>query len=261
MSHKQSTLLHTDFAEVRLHEADATGLQWTDAFRVESPRIAIGLSGLIAVRQGKRQLLGQPIQALVIDDSSPYIMRRYGAASISSWVLIPHQTGLHTASKPLHLTDWLALRDCIALATQQSEGLALEEYCAALFSACDAAQHVHSPRAIRLEHLAANVREYLALHLHERLPLMQIAQAVNVSVFHLTRLFKQATGMTIHSALLALRITQAVQRLELGQKDLSQLALDIGFNSHAHFSWAFRKAVGCTPSDWRSRQGAHRAIF
>jgi len=33
--------------------------------------------------------------------------------------------------------------------------------------------------------------------------------------------------------------------------DLTMLALDTGFSSHSHFTAAFRRAFGCTPSQFR----------
>ncbi len=37
---------------------------------------------------------------------------------------------------------------------------------------------------------------------------------------------------------------------------ITDIALDRGFTSLAHFSRVFRAATGCTPSDYRRRAGA-----
>jgi len=44
--------------------------------------------------------------------------------------------------------------------------------------------------------------------------------------------------------------------------DLTSLALDLGFSSHSHFTLAFRRAFGCTPSQFRSttRHGRTRTV-
>jgi AraC-like DNA-binding protein len=40
--------------------------------------------------------------------------------------------------------------------------------------------------------------------------------------------------------------------------DLTALAFDLGFSSHSHFSAAFRRAFGCTPSAFRESMRVHR---
>jgi AraC-like DNA-binding protein len=38
-------------------------------------------------------------------------------------------------------------------------------------------------------------------------------------------------------------------------EDLTALALDLGFSSHAHFTSAFRQTYGRTPSEFRRSTG------
>jgi AraC-like DNA-binding protein len=47
-----------------------------------------------------------------------------------------------------------------------------------------------------------------------------------------------------------LRLARALVELPHAD-DLSTLALEVGFSSHSHFSAAFRRAFGCTPSQFR----------
>ena len=233
-----------------MHELASSGGAWSHEHRVESPRMVIAQTGALALRQGKQKLLGQAIQKLTIDDSAPYTMRSHGAGSTRSWVLIPLQNSLRTHCQLLPLQQWLSLARSSRLAAH-GECLALEECCVALLADSQTDLSMAALKSQKHKHIVASVREYLSLHVQERLPLAQIAQAVNVSAFHLIRLFKQGAGITIHQAQMHLRIVHAVYRLEQGQVDLTQLALDIGFSSHSHFSAVFRQLVGCTPSDWR----------
>jgi AraC family transcriptional regulator len=78
-----------------------------------------------------------------------------------------------------------------------------------------------------------------------------LAQCLNVSPFHLCRVFRNQTGMTLHRYRLDLRIRLALERLEDGRSDLSRLAFELGFSSHSHFTAAFRTSVGRRPSDLR----------
>jgi AraC-like DNA-binding protein len=42
-----------------------------------------------------------------------------------------------------------------------------------------------------------------------------------------------------------------VERLLGGDADLAQIGVDLGFSSHSHFTWAFRRVLGLTPSELR----------
>jgi AraC family transcriptional regulator len=99
--------------------------------------------------------------------------------------------------------------------------------------------------------LVHDVCELLGRHFAEPLTLAEIARAVGASVFHLCRTFRRATGTTIHAYRTQLRLRSALDRLENADCDLSQLALDLGFSSHSHFTASFRTAFGVPPSTAR----------
>ena len=58
----------------------------------------------------------------------------------------------------------------------------------------------------------------------------------------------QAVGAPVHQYLLRLRLAVALDRLDGGERNLSALALDLGFSSHSHFTTAFRRHYGLVPS-------------
>jgi AraC family transcriptional regulator len=66
----------------------------------------------------------------------------------------------------------------------------------------------------------------------------------------LTDAFRRVEGTPLHRYLTRLRLARALDELPHAE-DLTQLALDIGFSSHSHFTAAFRRAFGCTPSEFR----------
>jgi len=95
----------------------------------------------------------------------------------------------------------------------------------------------------------AHARQILSLHpggascsLHD------LARRVGVSVFHLCRVFRRHTGMTLHAYRTELRLRHALERLLERRAHITQIALDLGFSSHSHFTAAFRRAFGLTPS-------------
>jgi AraC-like DNA-binding protein len=98
-------------------------------------------------------------------------------------------------------------------------------------------------------------KTYLASRLGERLTLEEVARAVHASPFHLARIFQQQTGVPIHRYLTQLRLRASLERLADGAEDLTALALELGFSSHSHFTDAFRREFGRTPSEARRDAG------
>lgn len=80
--------------------------------------------------------------------------------------------------------------------------------------------------------------------------LADIGAELKVSPVYLTQVFRRVEGLPLHQYLLRLRLARALDRLETVE-DLSQLALDLGFSSHSHFTAAFRQVFGRSPADFQ----------
>jgi len=78
--------------------------------------------------------------------------------------------------------------------------------------------------------------------------LTELAAALDCSPFHLSRIFRAATGLGLRHYLRRLRCRLAADRLRRGADDLTDLALDLGFCDHSHFTNAFRREWGVPPS-------------
>lgn len=100
--------------------------------------------------------------------------------------------------------------------------------------------------------LVFDARNFLHRHAYTAFTLGDAAGAVHCSTFHLARLFRRHTGLSIHRYVLRLRLRESLQRLADGAEDLTALALQLGFASHAHFTDAFRREFGSPPSQLRS---------
>jgi AraC family transcriptional regulator len=59
-------------------------------------------------------------------------------------------------------------------------------------------------------------------------------------------------GVSLRRYVNQLRLARALIELR-SVDDLTRLALELGFSSHSHFTLAFRRAFGCTPSQFRGR--------
>lgn len=95
------------------------------------------------------------------------------------------------------------------------------------------------------------VKLLLAERPEANLSLSEIARAIHCSPFHLARLFRASVGSTIHQYKLRLRLALALERLSDHPASLTDLALDLGFSSHSHFTAAFQQFFGTSPSKFR----------
>jgi len=98
--------------------------------------------------------------------------------------------------------------------------------------------------------IAEDARAQLNLTFVESRTLDDLAQAVGTSVFHLCRIFRQHTGTTIHQYRAGLRLRRAIELLHDGG-DILAVAMALGYSGHSHFTRAFHRAFGITPSRLR----------
>lgn len=104
--------------------------------------------------------------------------------------------------------------------------------------------------------LARGVKTILATRYCESLTLAEIARELYTSPYHLCRVFGEQAGQTIHRYRNQLRLRVGLTRILEGEDDLANLALALGYNSHSHFTRAFRKLFQATPSTLRSVRAA-----
>ena len=95
-------------------------------------------------------------------------------------------------------------------------------------------------------------RDLIARRFTANMSLGDIARDVESSVFHLARVFKARTGFSLHAYRNQLRLRAALEKLAEPGIDLIDIALDLGFSSHSHFTEIFRRNFGKTPSAVRS---------
>ena len=118
-------------------------------------------------------------------------------------------------------------------------------------------------RATRQAHrdLVDAARVVLAQKFRDKLSLGDIARAVFSSPFHLARIFRRETGVSLHQQQNRLRLRHALEHVADGKPDITVLALDLRFSSPAHFSHAFRREFGCAPSHVRSSPNRLRRVI
>jgi AraC-like DNA-binding protein len=89
---------------------------------------------------------------------------------------------------------------------------------------------------------------------HDRSPsIPEVARASGMSPFHFIRRFEAVFGATPHQLRIHARLERAKQLLALGQHSVTEVCLEIGFESLGSFSDLFTRRVGEPPSAYRRR--------
>ena len=95
------------------------------------------------------------------------------------------------------------------------------------------------------------VTGYMRDFMDRDIGLDEMAGLTGLSRFHFATAFRQATGVSPHHYLTALRMTQACKLLAQQDLPIIQVALAVGYQTPAAFTASFRKANKMTPSEFR----------
>lgn len=101
------------------------------------------------------------------------------------------------------------------------------------------------------EHLVWDVLDYLSLHYMENIDNTSIAEQFNYHPNYLNRQIVHLTGISLHQHLMNCRMSRAIELLLYSNASISSIAQSLGFGSCAHFSNAFNKFLGISPSSIR----------
>lgn len=98
-------------------------------------------------------------------------------------------------------------------------------------------------------------REFIGDNYAKRIRLADIAEASFLSPHHLLRTFRQVYSETPHQYLTRCRIEQAARRLATSDAAVTDICLDLGFDSPTSFSLLFRRHTGMSPREYRAARG------
>jgi AraC family transcriptional regulator len=98
--------------------------------------------------------------------------------------------------------------------------------------------------------------DYVDGNLAEPVSLADLASVAGLTRMHFAAQFRAATGLRPHEYLLRRRIERAQERLRGSNDSILDVALQVGFQTQAHFTSTFRRFVGEPPNAWRRAQNA-----
>ena len=96
-----------------------------------------------------------------------------------------------------------------------------------------------------------SVKEFLFHHMEDHVSIKDVAKHCDTSAFHLCRVFKQQTGLSIIKYLTKMRLLETLENVLDTKRDLTDIALQYGFSSHSHMTELFRLEFGFPPSELR----------
>jgi AraC family transcriptional regulator len=121
------------------------------------------------------------------------------------------------------------------------------------------AQAKRSYSDLRHRAQVAKARRYLNAHATGPVRLGAVARAAGSSRFHLSRVYRALTGETVIDAVARIRIERAAAELcAHPRRPISQVALDVGYQTPSAFNKAFRAALRVSPSEFRAAAPAER---
>ena len=216
-------------------------------------RVALAAPGVaLLYRGGEPYRLSHPYERAAPDRSTciefdaALLEEAFGTRPLVRDLGTPLSSG--TQLRNFQIVSALGSGQCDQLAAEETV-LALVEAIAGDFDLSREEPAVAATARRRVE----RARAFIADRPEANPGLYAVAAAAACSPFHLTRLFKQQTGMTIRAYRLRLRLAVALQEIADGAMDLAALALRAGFSHHSHMTVSFQKVFGMPPSMLRER--------
>ncbi len=93
-------------------------------------------------------------------------------------------------------------------------------------------------------------KEIMIAQMAEPPSLPELAQQIGLSLKKLKEGFKQIYGDSVYSFLFDYKMEHARRLLELGQNNVNEVGMKVGYSTSSHFIAAFKKKYGTTPKKY-----------
>ncbi|WP_052487353.1 AraC family transcriptional regulator [Gordoniibacillus kamchatkensis] len=97
-----------------------------------------------------------------------------------------------------------------------------------------------------------SVMDWIERHFRDDCQLNQLADALHLSPYHISHIFKEHTGVSLSDYIAARRIREACSLLATTSKPVREIALEVGGFSPTYFAHFFKKRKGMTPNEYRA---------
>lgn len=93
--------------------------------------------------------------------------------------------------------------------------------------------------------------EFIESHLDEEMNIESLSKMASLSPFYYQRLFRRLVKKTVAEYVKLRRMAKATEAVLQKDKRILDIALELGFSSHEHFSRTFKDTFGMTPDEYR----------
>jgi AraC-like DNA-binding protein len=113
---------------------------------------------------------------------------------------------------------------------------------------------MRSPRVneLKSEGYAQEAMQWIDEHYQEGFLLDDLADALHISKFYLSKRFHEETGSTLKEYVTAKRMRQACRLLETTMKSVELIGNEVGIPNASYFVQVFKQEVGTTPLKYRT---------
>lgn len=97
----------------------------------------------------------------------------------------------------------------------------------------------------------SHCKDYIFAHLHEKLTVQKIADAIGLEANYLSALFRKCENVSLKQFILHEKIELAKNLLAYSDYSYIHIATSLGFSSQSHMGAEFKKVIGMTPRAYR----------
>lgn len=167
------------------------------------------------------------------------------------------------------VTAAIITRNCVLAGMVQEQAYRLSDFyiirmdeCKSIQEVCNLHQRmVYDYTQRMLEHqksksiskAVTKTIEYIYNNIHERITLEEIAESVQLSPSHLSRLFKKEMGASVSDYIRDKKIERAKNLLRYSDFSFVEIANYLSFASQSHFIKTFEEYEGMTPKKYRDQ--------
>jgi AraC family transcriptional regulator len=94
--------------------------------------------------------------------------------------------------------------------------------------------------------------DYVRANVANDISVTELAEIVQMSPAHFSRLFRASLGMAPYRFVMQQRVEEAKRMLATSNLSASQVAMAFGFSSQSHFVKVFRQFTGVTPKQYQA---------
>ena len=131
-----------------------------------------------------------------------------------------------------------------------SDGLEIEEKSISFFSNLFLSSNNLYLEKVAPKMSVAKAYDYIYANFQSDISIKDIAEAAQLSEYHVIHAFRRNYGITPHAMQIVMRINEARIRLRQGG-NIAAVASELGFHDQSHFHRHFKKLVAATPAEYK----------